>query len=70
MSEMDLLRGILKAAVEAGASDVHIKVGGPVILRISRNLVAVDCAQPTEDWMKKVTLKPMSKPNDCRRLRR
>ncbi len=54
---MELFRGILKAAVEGGASDVHLKVGTPVILRINRNLVAVDCPVPTEEWMIQVTKK-------------
>lgn len=52
---MELLRGILKAAVEAGASDVHIKVNAPVILRINRQLVALECPPVTEEWMNKVT---------------
>jgi twitching motility protein PilT len=44
----------LKAAVEGGASDVHLKVNTPVIYRISRQLIAVDCAFPTEEWMNNV----------------
>lgn len=42
---------ILKAAVDGGASDIHIKVGTPVIFRISRQLIAIDGPIPTEEWM-------------------
>jgi twitching motility protein PilT len=48
---MELFQKILKAAVEGGASDVHLKIGTPVIYRISRELVAVECPYPTEEWM-------------------
>jgi twitching motility protein PilT len=51
---MELFNKILKIAVDGGASDIHIKVGTPVIFRISRELVAVDCPQPTTEWMNKV----------------
>lgn len=51
---MELLRGILKAAVEGGASDIHIKVGYPVVFRISRQLVAIDAPVPTEAWVNQV----------------
>lgn len=49
--DIELLRGILKAAVEGGASDVHIKVGNPVVLRIHRQLVAIEAPVPTVEWM-------------------
>lgn len=48
---MELFQKILKAAVDAGASDVHLKVGVPVIFRISRQLVSIDCPVPTLAWM-------------------
>lgn len=51
---MELFHRILKLAVDGGASDVHLKVGTPVILRISRQLVAIDCPFPTEEWMNNV----------------
>jgi len=54
---MELFRGILKAAVESGASDVHIKVNSPVMLRINRILTAIECTMPTEEWLNKVTQK-------------
>ena len=45
---------ILKTAVEGGASDVHLKIGSPVIFRINRELIAVDSPFPTTEWMGKV----------------
>ncbi len=50
----ELLRGILKAAVEGGASDVHIKVGNPIVLRINRQLVAIEAPTPTNEWMSQI----------------
>ncbi len=40
---MELFHRILKTAVEGGASDIHLKIGTPVIFRINRELVAVEC---------------------------
>ena len=51
---MELFKRILKIAVEGGASDAHIKIGAPVIFRINRELVAVECPQPTAEWMNKI----------------
>jgi len=51
---MDLFHRILKTAVEGGASDVHLKIGGPVIFRINRELIAVDSPFPTSEWMNKI----------------
>ena len=51
---MELFNKILNIAVQGGASDIHIKVGTPVIFRISRELVAVECPHPTADWMNRV----------------
>ncbi len=48
---MELFNKILKVAVDGGASDIHIKLDGPVILRINRNLVAAECPYPTEAWL-------------------
>ncbi len=64
---MELFNKILKAAVDAHASDVHIKVGTPVIFRISRELVAVDCPVPTEAWMNSV-VDGMSPPHMKKKL--
>ncbi|MCW5558096.1 MAG: PilT/PilU family type 4a pilus ATPase [Verrucomicrobiae bacterium] len=54
---MELLRGVLKAAVEGGASDVHIKVGAPFVLRINRQLIAIEAPLPTDTWMNGVVEK-------------
>ncbi|MDB6022040.1 MAG: Twitching mobility protein [Pedosphaera sp.] len=51
---MELFHRILKLAVDGGASDIHVKVGTPVIFRISRQLVAIECPLPTEEWMNNV----------------
>ena len=37
---------ILKTAVDGGASDVHLKIGTPVIFRINRQLIAIECPFP------------------------
>ncbi len=51
---MELFYKILKTAVEGGASDVHLKIGTPVIFRINRELIAIECPHPTQEWMNKV----------------
>jgi len=51
---VELFQRILKTAIEGGASDVHLKIGTPVIFRINRELIAVDSPQPTAEWMVKI----------------
>jgi twitching motility protein PilT len=51
---MELFTKILKIAVQGLASDIHIKIGTPVIFRINRELVAVECPHPTADWMNRI----------------
>ena len=51
---MDLFYKILKAAVDAGASDIHIKVGTPIVFRISRQLTPIEAPYPTNEWMENV----------------
>ncbi|HXT40047.1 MAG TPA: PilT/PilU family type 4a pilus ATPase [Candidatus Angelobacter sp.] len=51
---MELFHRILQTAIEGGASDIHLKVGSPVIFRINRQLVAVQAPTPTLDWMNDV----------------
>ncbi|HSU57136.1 MAG TPA: PilT/PilU family type 4a pilus ATPase [Candidatus Dormibacteraeota bacterium] len=51
---MQMFERILKTAVDGGASDVHLKIGGPVVFRINRQLIAIECPLPTEEWMKTV----------------
>ncbi|MBM3900963.1 MAG: twitching motility protein, partial [Verrucomicrobia bacterium] len=62
---MELMRGVLKAAVEGGASDVHVKVGAPFVLRINRQLVAIEAPIPTDEWMQAVVAKMV--PSHARR---
>ncbi len=54
---MDIFYRILKVAVESGASDVHIKIGAQVIFRINRQLTAIECPMPGEEWMNMVVSK-------------
>ncbi len=51
---MELFHKILKIAIDGAASDIHIKIGTPVIFRINRELIAVECPFPTAEWMNKV----------------
>ncbi|MDE3066026.1 MAG: PilT/PilU family type 4a pilus ATPase [Verrucomicrobiota bacterium] len=51
---MELFHRILKTAVEGGASDVHLKIGTPVVYRINRELIAVDAPFPTPEWMDQI----------------
>jgi twitching motility protein PilT len=51
---MEVFHRILQAAVEGGASDVHIKPDSPVVLRINRQLVAIQAPTPTLDWVNMV----------------
>src|SRR5271170_2842806 len=64
---MELFHRILKLAVDGGASDIHIKVGTPVIFRISRQLVAIECPYPTQEWMDNV-VKRITPPHQMDRL--
>jgi twitching motility protein PilT len=51
---MELFQKILKIAIDGNASDIHLKIGTPVIFRINRELIAVECPFPTADWMNKI----------------
>jgi len=51
---MELFHRILKLAVDGGASDVHVKIGTPIIFRISRQLIAIEAPLPTAEWMNMV----------------
>jgi len=51
---MELFHKILKAAVDGGASDVHLKIDAPVVFRINRQLISVEAPSPTEEWMNAV----------------
>jgi twitching motility protein PilT len=51
---MEIFGKILRAAVDAHASDLHLKVAHPVTIRINRQLITVDAPLPTEEWLEKV----------------
>ena len=51
---METFQRILKTAVEGGASDIHLKIGTPVVFRINRQLIAIECPCPTEEWMNSI----------------
>src|SRR5277367_3766862 len=51
---MELFHRILKLAVENGASDIHVKIGTPIIFRVNRQLLAIESPSPTEEWMNMV----------------
>jgi twitching motility protein PilT len=51
---MELFHRILKTAVDGGASDIHVKIGTPVVFRINRQLVAIECPFPTKEWTDKI----------------
>ena len=51
---MERFNSIFALAVEGGASDVHIKIGAPVIFRINRRLISIECPHPTAEWMENI----------------
>lgn len=51
---MEIFHKILKAAVDGGASDIHIKHETPVVFRIHRQLLSIECPYPTIAWMENV----------------
>lgn len=51
---MEIFHRILQTAIDGGASDVHVKVGSPVIFRINRQLIPIECPLPTEEWLNTV----------------
>jgi twitching motility protein PilT len=51
---LEIFHRILQTAIEGGASDVHLKIGTPVIFRINRQLVSIECPHPSEEWMSEV----------------
>jgi twitching motility protein PilT len=51
---MEIFHRILQTAIDGGASDVHLKIGGPVVFRINRQLIAIEAPSPTSEWMQDV----------------
>lgn len=58
---MEVFHKILTIAVQGGASDIHIKVGTPVIFRINRQLVPIEGPIPTEEWVNNIVEKGVPK---------
>jgi twitching motility protein PilT len=50
-ADIELFHKVLHTAVEAGASDIHAKVGTPVVFRIQRQLIAIECPNPNDETM-------------------
>jgi twitching motility protein PilT len=48
---METFRKILAAAVQGGASDIHLKIGTQIVFRINRRLVVVEGPTPTDEWL-------------------
>jgi twitching motility protein PilT len=51
---MELFNRILQTAIDGGASDVHVKIDGPIVFRINRQLVAIEAPVPTQEWLDRV----------------
>lgn len=51
---MEIFHRILSAAINGGASDIHVKIGTPVIFRINRHLIAIEAPLPTDEWLNHV----------------
>ena len=49
-----LFESILRGAVDAGASDIHIKPDAPVVFRVERTLVPVNVPLPGDGWVRSV----------------
>ncbi|MEQ1860385.1 MAG: PilT/PilU family type 4a pilus ATPase [Chthoniobacteraceae bacterium] len=45
---------ILRAAVDAGASDIHLKPDASVLVRVDGQLIVAESSKPTEAWLKTV----------------
>ena len=51
---MEIFLRVLRAAVDGGASDVHIKIGAPIVVRINGRLFPIEAPEPTAEWMAEV----------------
>ena len=47
-------QAILRAAVEIGASDIHLKPESSVLVRVDGQLVVAEAPKPTESWLRGV----------------
>ncbi|MCS1410794.1 MAG: Twitching mobility protein [Verrucomicrobia subdivision 3 bacterium] len=51
---MEIFNRVLKVAIDGGASDIHIKIGAPIIVRIDGQLIPIEAPKPTSEWMSRV----------------
>lgn len=51
---MEIFKRVLKAAIDGGASDIHIKINAPIVVRIDGQLVHIEAPKPTTEWMAKI----------------
>jgi twitching motility protein PilT len=51
---MEIFKRILQTAVDGGASDVHIKIDSPVVFRINRQLIPIECPLPSDEWVNQI----------------
>jgi twitching motility protein PilT len=70
LTPADQLEKIIKAAVERGASDLHIKAGDVFRARINGKLVPLTKQRLTPDQTKSIALKLMSSEEDRARIER
>ncbi len=49
-----VFQSILRHASEAGASDIHLKAGAPIVYRIDRKLTPVESEPPSGEWLRSV----------------
>ena len=49
-----VFRNILRSASDAGASDIHLKAGAPIIYRIDRQLRPIESEAPSDAWLRAV----------------
>ncbi len=51
---MHLFEQILRGAIAAGASDIHLKPDAPITYRVTRELIAVEAEQPTAEFIERI----------------
>ena len=49
-----VFQNILRSASDAGASDIHLKAGSPIVFRIDRKLRPVESEAPSDAWLRAV----------------
>ncbi len=49
-----VFQNILRTASDAGASDIHLKAGSPIVFRIDRQLRPTDSEAPSDAWLRAI----------------